>query len=91
MIHRPELLILDEPTVGIDSKLRPSFWNFFSSLRQRGVTMLMTTHYMDEASHCTRIGLMRQGTLICEGTPDAVMAQAGVDSIEEAFLKLATE
>ncbi len=91
MIHRPELLFLDEPTVGIDPELRAAFWNFFSSLRQRGVTILMTTHYMDEASRCTRIGLMRQGRLISEGTPDAVMAQAGVDSIEEAFLKLAAQ
>jgi ABC-2 type transport system ATP-binding protein len=51
--------------------------------------MLMTTHYMDEARRCTRIGLMRQGKLISEGTPDAVMAQAGTDSMEEAFLRLA--
>jgi len=89
MIHRPELLFLDEPTVGIDPELRAAFWKFFSSLRQRGVTMLMTTHYMDEARRCTRIGLMRQGKLISEGTPDAVMAQAGTDSMEEAFLRLA--
>lgn len=89
MIHRPELLFLDEPTVGIDPELRASFWEFFSSLRQKGVTMVMTTHYMDEARRCTRIGLMRQGKLISEGTPDAVMAQAGTDSMEEAFLRLA--
>jgi ABC-2 type transport system ATP-binding protein len=91
MIHRPELLFLDEPTVGIDPQLRAAFWSFFSSLRQRGVTILMTTHYMDEASRCTRIGLMRQGRLISQGTPDAVMSEAGADSIEQAFLKLATE
>jgi len=89
MIHRPELLFLDEPTVGIDPELRADFWEFFSSLRQTGVTMLMTTHYMDEARRCTRIGLMRQGKLISEGSPDAVMAQAGTDSMEEAFLRLA--
>ena len=89
MIHSPELLFLDEPTIGIDPELRAAFWSFFASLREKGVTILMTTHYMDEARRCTRIGLMRSGRYISEGTPSSIMARTGTVSMEDAFLKIA--
>lgn len=57
LLHGPELLFLDEPTVGVDPELRASFWSYFDALRERGVTVVITTHYMDEAHHCSRIGL----------------------------------
>lgn len=89
LLHDPDLLILDEPTVGVDPELRASFWGYFDALAARGVTVLITTHYMDEARNCARIGLLRRGRLIAEGTPQALMAQAGTDDLEKAFLRLA--
>jgi len=88
MIHKPEILFLDEPTVGVDPELRASFWDYFEALRQTGVTVVITTHYMDEAHHCSRIGLLREGRLIAEGTPAQVTELAGVQSLEDAFLAL---
>jgi ABC-2 type transport system ATP-binding protein len=67
MIHKPKLLFLDEPTVGVDPELLQSFWQNFGRLGKLGTTIIITTHYMDEAMHCTKIGLMRSGSLISEG------------------------
>ncbi|HUR68126.1 MAG TPA: ABC transporter ATP-binding protein [Candidatus Thermoplasmatota archaeon] len=89
LLHDPELLILDEPTVGVDPELRANFWGYFDDLAARGVTVLITTHYMDEARHCDRIGLLRRGKLIAEGTPRDVMDEAQTDDLETAFLRLA--
>lgn len=89
MIHSPELLFLDEPTVGVDPELRASFWEYFESLGKRGVTVVITTHYMDEAHRCNRIGLMRRGHLIAEGAPGEIIESTGCGSLEDAFLKLA--
>jgi len=89
MIHDPKLLFLDEPTVGVDPELRASFWEYFDHLKKRGVTIVLTTHYMDEAGHCDRIGLLRQGRLLAEGTPPEVIKSAGAADLEEAFLALA--
>lgn len=86
LLHKPELLLLDEPTVGVDPELRASFWDYFEALRGRGVTVVITTHYMDEAYHCSRIGLLRQGRLIAEGTPDYIITSSGAKSLEDAFL-----
>ncbi|MBI4813218.1 MAG: ABC transporter ATP-binding protein [Methanobacterium sp.] len=86
LIHQPQLLFLDEPTVGVDPELRVSFWNYFNQLRENGVTILMTTHYMDEARHCDRIGFMQRGKLIAENTPLKLLKKSGTDSLEDAFL-----
>lgn len=88
MVHEPELLLLDEPTVGVDPELRASFWDYFSKLEGQGVTILITTHYMDEAGHCDRIGFMRQGRLIAEGKPAEILKMAGTSSLEDAFMEL---
>jgi ABC-2 type transport system ATP-binding protein len=89
LIHQPELLFLDEPTVGVDPELRVSFWNYFNQLREQGVTILITTHYMDEARHCDRIGFMQRGHLIAEDTPMNLLKESGKDSLEDAFLVFA--
>lgn len=86
LMHQPQLLFLDEPTVGVDPELRVSFWNYFNQLREKGVTILMTTHYMDEARHCDRIGFMQRGNLIAENTPTKLLRESGKDSLEDAFL-----
>jgi ABC-2 type transport system ATP-binding protein len=91
LIHEPELLFLDEPTVGVDPELRVSFWHYFTSLKQKGVTLLVTTHYMDEARHCDRVGFMRAGRLIAEDRPAELMKRADTDSLEDAFLKFSRE
>lgn len=86
LIHQPELLFLDEPTVGVDPELRVSFWDYFNQLRKKGVTILITTHYMDEARHCDRIGFMQRGSLIAEDEPLKLLEESGEDSLEDAFL-----
>ncbi len=90
LLHEPELLLLDEPTVGVDPELRASFWDNFGRLKNAGKTVVITTHYMDEARHCDRIGLMHRGRLVAEGPPDEVVRRAGARDLEEAFLKLAS-
>ncbi len=89
MVHSPELLILDEPTVGVDPQLRSAFWEYFRRLVSKGKTILITTHYMDEAFNCSRVGLMRMGKLIAEGTPEGIVEKNGAKNLEDAFLKLA--
>jgi ABC-2 type transport system ATP-binding protein len=86
LINAPKLLFLDEPTVGIDPKLRASFWDYFFKLKERGVTVVITTHYMDEARRCDRIGFMREGLLIAEGSPQELLDATATDSLEDAFL-----
>jgi ABC-2 type transport system ATP-binding protein len=68
LLHEPELLILDEPTAGIDPPLRRSFWEYFRELNKKGITLLITTHYMDEAENCRKIGIMDNGNLIKLGS-----------------------
>jgi ABC-2 type transport system ATP-binding protein len=87
LIHQPELLFLDEPTVGVDPELRVSFWNYFNQLRERGVTILITTHYMDEARHSDRIGFIQRGHLIAEDAPLNLLEESGKDSLEDAFME----
>lgn len=87
MIHDPEVLFLDEPTVGVDPELRVGFWRNFSDLKSRGKTIIITTHYMDEAGRCDVVGMMRQGKLIAEGRPQDLMERTSTSSLEEAFLE----
>ncbi|MEM0330193.1 MAG: ABC transporter ATP-binding protein [Archaeoglobaceae archaeon] len=96
MVHEPDLLILDEPTAGVDPKLRKSFWEYFESLNKEGKTILITTHYMDEAEKCQRIVLMRGGEILAEGSPEDIKRKAlggeivkvKVARAEDAFKKL---
>jgi len=86
LIHNPPLLLLDEPTVGIDPVLRKSIWEEFHRLAAGGVTVLVTTHVMDEAEKCHYLGMVRDGKLIAQGKPQELKESIGVASIEEAFL-----
>jgi ABC-2 type transport system ATP-binding protein len=88
MIHEPELLFLDEPTVGVDPPLRAKFWKNFHELKKSGVTIVMSTHYMDEARNCDKVGMMRAGKMIAEGTPRRIMERTGRDNLEDAFLDI---
>jgi ABC-2 type transport system ATP-binding protein len=89
LVHRPRLLLLDEPTVGVDPALRVQFWDHFRDMAAAGTTIIVSSHVMDEAERCQRLGLMRFGKLLGEGSPSEVRAAAGTSSLEEAFLKLA--
>ncbi|MDN4070845.1 ABC transporter ATP-binding protein [Paenibacillus vini] len=86
LLHEPPLLVLDEPTVGIDPLLRQSIWSELKALNAKGTTILMTTHVMDEAEKCDRLGMIRNGALLAADTPSALISQAGKQTIEEAFI-----
>ena len=88
LLHQPRLLLLDEPTVGIDPALRRDFWQHFRSLASGGVTILVSSHVMDEASRCDRLGLIRAGRLLAEGTAGELVQRAGTADLESAFLAL---
>ncbi len=89
LAHRPRLLLLDEPTVGIDPQLRANFWTYFRRLADEGVTLVISSHVMDEAERCDRLGLLREGRLLAEGSAAELRAQAGTATLEEAFLHFA--
>jgi ABC-2 type transport system ATP-binding protein len=72
IVHQPSLLVLDEPTSGVDPVARRSFWNLIYDLAEQGATALVTTHYMDEAEYCHRVGIMRRGRLLAMDTPSAL-------------------
>lgn len=86
ILHHPKVLILDEPTVGIDPLLRKEIWNELYKMSDAGVTILVTTHVMDEAEKCHQLAMMRQGILIAQGTPQELQDRIGAASIEEAFI-----
>jgi ABC-2 type transport system ATP-binding protein len=86
LLHSPAILILDEPTVGIDPVLRQSIWQELERLSQSGTTILVTTHVMDEAYKCHRLGMIRDGHLIAVGNPKLLMEQTSSATLEEAFL-----
>jgi ABC-2 type transport system ATP-binding protein len=89
LVHKPKLLLLDEPTVGVDPQLRVQFWEEFRKMAAAGTTIVVSSHVMDEAERCQRLGLIQFGRLLAEGTPDEVRARAGTNNLEEAFLRLA--
>ncbi len=86
LIHEPELLLLDEPTVGVDSLLRNSFWEYFEELASQGKTVIITTHMMDEAERCKLVGYMFAGRLAAEGSPEKIMKLAGLKPRLELWL-----
>jgi ABC-2 type transport system ATP-binding protein len=89
LVHHPRLLLLDEPTVGVDPQLRFTFWEYFRRLAGEGVTLIISSHVMDEAERCDRLGFICQGKLLAEGNAAELRAQAGAASLEEAFLRFA--
>jgi ABC-2 type transport system ATP-binding protein len=89
LVHQPRLLLLDEPTVGIDPQLRATFWAYFRQLADDGATLIVSSHVMDEAERCDRLGFMRQGMLLSEGSAGELRSQAGAATLEEAFLRFA--
>ena len=90
LIHEPKVLFLDEPTVGVDPELRMSFWDYFYKLKSMNTTILITTHYMEEARHCDRVGFMKDGGLISEGSSTELLNKTNTDSLEDAFIKFST-
>jgi ABC-2 type transport system ATP-binding protein len=89
LVHKPQLLLLDEPTVGVDPQLRVELWEDFRKMAAAGTTIIVSSHVMDEAERCQRLGLIQYGKLLAEGTPDEIRATAGSTNLEDAFLRLA--
>jgi ABC-2 type transport system ATP-binding protein len=88
LLHDPELLVLDEPTVGLDPVLRRDLWEGFHSLADRGRTLLVSSHVMDEADRCDDLLLLREGRLLAAGAPDELRGQTGTQDLESVFLRL---
>jgi ABC-2 type transport system ATP-binding protein len=91
LAHEPDLILLDEPTVGVDPQLRFQFWENFRRMTERGITLIVSSHVMDEAERCDRLGFLRRGQLIAEGTAASLREQAGKGDLEEAFLHFAEQ
>ena len=93
LMHRPRVLFLDEPTSGVDPLTRREFWTHISGLVGKGVTIMVTTHFMDEAEYCDRVGLVQRGQLVELDTPDALKASVADANLpdptmEDAFIRL---
>lgn len=88
LVSRPDVLVLDEPTIGQDPLLRDELWQRFRRLADDGATLLVSSHVMDEANRCDRLLLIREGEIVADDTPVAVKAAAGTDDLDEAFLRL---
>lgn len=88
LVHEPELLILDEPTVGLDPLIRDNIWQFLNLMRTNGTTIVITTHYIEEAKQSDKIGLLRNGKLLSEASPNQLLVKCNCDSLEKAFLML---
>ncbi|MDH7577469.1 MAG: ABC transporter ATP-binding protein [Bacillota bacterium] len=88
LLHEPPLLFLDEPTSGVDPRARRLFWDIIHRLAQEEVTVLVTTHYMDEAAYCHRLAFMYGGKLLVCGTPEQVKERSGEQNLETAFVRL---
>ena len=91
LIHRPSILFLDEPTVGVDPLLRVQFWGHFRSLADSGTTIVVSSHVMDEADRCDELLFIRAGRVIARGSGERLRAEAGTDDLEAAFLAFAGE
>jgi ABC-2 type transport system ATP-binding protein len=86
--HHPELVFLDEPTAGVDPAARRVFWELIYQLAEAGTTIVVTTHYMDEAARCQRLGFMSKGRLIANGTQEEILRQFAQPSVEDVFVEL---
>lgn len=89
ILHGPRLLFLDEPTVGVDPQLRQSIWEYLRELNKQGVSIILSSHVMDEAERCHRLGLMRNGRILAEGSADELRQHTKASNLEEAFLAYA--
>jgi ABC-2 type transport system ATP-binding protein len=89
VMHRPRLLILDEPTAGVDVELRLELWHYVQKINQEGTTILLTTHYLEEAEQlCDRIAFIAEGQIVAEGTSDELAGRFQVPNLEDAYLAL---
>lgn len=88
LVSRPDLLILDEPTVGLDPVLRVELWERFTRMAGDGTTLIISSHVMEEASHCESLLLLREGRLLAQLSPEELRRQSGTDDLEQAFLQL---
>ena len=88
LLGEPEVLVLDEPTVGLDPLLRRDLWDTFHALAGRGATLLVSSHVMDEADRCDELLLLREGRIIATGTPDELRRRTGADDLDSVFLRL---
>ena len=88
LLGRPDALVLDEPTVGLDPVLRRDLWELFHELAQRGTTLLVSSHVMDEADRCDSLLLIREGRLLAQSTPGELRAKTGAQELDDAFLRL---
>jgi ABC-2 type transport system ATP-binding protein len=89
LMHRPRLLILDEPTAGVDIELRLELWHYVQRINQEGTTILLTTHYLEEAEQlCDKIAFINQGEIVAQGSSGGLAAKYGVADLEDAYLAL---
>jgi len=91
LLGHPQLLVLDEPTVGLDPVLRADLWSLFRDLAARGVTLIVSSHVMDEAARCDRVLILRDGRLLIDATPAGLLHRTGAHDAEDAFIALARE
>jgi ABC-2 type transport system ATP-binding protein len=89
VLHEPRIVFLDEPTGGVDPVTRRQFWEMIYEASARGITVFVTTHYMDEAEYCDRISIMSEGKIVALDTPSNLKKQYNADSVEEVFIKIA--
>ncbi|MBA4321213.1 MAG: ABC transporter [Odoribacter sp.] len=89
VLHDPKIVFLDEPTGGVDPITRRQFWEMIYETASRGITVFVTTHYMDEAEYCDRISIMSEGKIVAIGTPSELKKQYKADTVEEVFIKIA--
>jgi len=89
MLHEPKIIFLDEPTGGVDPITRRQFWEMIYETSARGITIFVTTHYMDEAEYCDRISIMSEGKIIALDTPDNLKKQYKAETVEDVFIKIA--
>jgi len=88
LLHKPRLAFLDEPTAGVDPKLRRALWDDFNRLASQDVTLLVTTHLVEEALRCHIVGFLNAGRLLMQGTPDEILTETGATNLDDAFIVL---